>query len=167
VHALIAAYGIFAVTLAAWWQLRRSANLLPHLRRGPSSFHFSPANGVVAWIMMTVTAQTLLTRQFQRSVPRSAASENGQRVRTDRVPLGTHGPAMTRAVPEWDTMPISIPGPLGPTAAQPPGSAPQPVADPPTSPFPAVGPHAGSGDGPADAPTRSALQPAVTRRGSA
>ena len=61
VHTLITADGIFVLALAAWWQLRRSANLLPHLRRGPSSFHFSPANGVVAWIMTAVTAQTRLT----------------------------------------------------------------------------------------------------------
>ena len=32
----------FAVALAAWWQLRRSAYLLPHLRRGPSAFRSCP-----------------------------------------------------------------------------------------------------------------------------
>ena len=180
VHALIVADGVFAMALAAWWQLRRSANLLPHLRRGPSSFHFSPANAVVAWIMAAVTVPTRLTLHFRRSVPRPAALESGQRARIARVPVGTHTPARPGAVPESDTAPIPIPGPLRQAALQPtdsvPGPRPQPVVDPPTSPFPAVGPptgppHTGSGHGateqPTDPPTRPALRPAVARRGSA
>lgn len=172
-HTLITADGIFVLALAAWWQLRRSANLLPHLRRGPSSFHFSPANGVVAWIMTAVTAQTRLTRHFRRSVTRPAALESGQHVRTVPAPLGTHAPARTGAAPEWDAapIPIPIPGPVRPTGSMH-GPRHQPVADPPTAPFPAVGPppgppHTGSDDGSTEPPTRPALRPAVARRGSA
>jgi hypothetical protein len=171
VYALIIADGIFVLALAAWWQLRRSASLLPHLRRGPSSFHFSPANAVVAWIMTAVTAQTRLTLHFRRSVTRPAAQESGQHVRTAPAPLGTDAPARTGAAPELDTAPIPIPGPVRPTGSVP-GPRHQPVADPPTAPFPAVGPppgppHTGNGDGTAEPPTRPALRPAVARRGSA
>lgn len=167
-HTLITADGIFVLALAAWWQLRRSAHLLPHLRRGPSSFHFSPATGVVAWI---ITAQTRLTLYFRRSVTRPTALESGQHVWTAPAPLGTHAPARTGAAPECHTAPIPIPIPVRPTGSM---HEPrhQPVADPPTAPFPAVGPppgppHTGSGDGSTEPPTRPALRPAVARRGSA
>ena len=60
-HPLIAGDGLFAVVLAAWWQLRRSAHLLPHLRRGRSSFLVQPGHGFVPGIMAIITLQPLLT----------------------------------------------------------------------------------------------------------
>lgn len=179
VSALIGYDGFFAVVLAAWWQLRQSANLLPHLRKGPSSFHFSPANSFVSWVMTAVTVQTLLSLGIRRRVGRPGAPENGQRRRTVGTPAGT--PTVpTRAVSRSDregrvasTAPIPMPTGWGPTGRSTPphtppltlrppatstsGSVPdpirQPVVEPPTFPFPAI---KGRSDGPPpDAPNGS------------
>ena len=82
VHALINQNWIFAAVLAGWWQLSRSAKLLPHLRRRPSSFLFIPGYVFVSWIMAIIKLQALLTIRRQRWLTRQVAVENGQVVRT-------------------------------------------------------------------------------------
>ncbi len=82
VHALIVGNWIFAAVLAGWWQLSRSAKLLPHLRRRPSSFLFIPGYVFVSWIMAIIKLQALLTIRRQRWLTRQVAVENGQVVRT-------------------------------------------------------------------------------------
>src|ERR1700754_373144 len=57
VHSLINQNWIFAAVLAGWWQLSRSAKLLPHLRRRPSSFLFIPGYVFVSWIMAIIKLQ--------------------------------------------------------------------------------------------------------------
>jgi hypothetical protein len=59
-HALISGYAALVVVLSAWWQLRRSAYLLPYLRWGPSSFFFAPGRVGVARIMVAITLQVPL-----------------------------------------------------------------------------------------------------------
>ena len=76
-HPLIAGDGLFAVVLAAWWQLRRSAHLLPHLRRGRSSFLVHPGHGFVPGIMAIITLQPLLTIYRLRRTTRQVAVHNG------------------------------------------------------------------------------------------
>ena len=82
VHSLINQNWIFAAVLAGWWQLSRSAKLLPHLRRRPSSFLFIPGYVFVSWIMALIKLQALLTIRRQRWLTRQVAVENGQVVRT-------------------------------------------------------------------------------------
>ena len=82
VHALIVQNWIFAAVLAGWWQLSRSAKLLPHLRRRPSSFLFIPGYVFVSWIMAIIKLQALLTIRRQRWLTRQVAVENGEVVRT-------------------------------------------------------------------------------------
>jgi len=82
VHSLINQNWIFAAVLAGWWQLSRSAKLLPHLRRRPSSFLFIPGYVFVSWIMAIIKLQALLTIRRQRWLTRQVAVENGQVVRT-------------------------------------------------------------------------------------
>ena len=96
VHALINQNWIFAAVLAGWWQLSRSAKLLPHLRRRPSSFLFIPGYVFVSWIMALIKLQALMTIRRQRWLTRQVAVENGQVVRTseaDPAPI----PAMAAA----------------------------------------------------------------------
>ena len=209
-HSLIAGDGLFAVVLAAWWQLRRSAHLLPHLRRGPSSFLVHPGHGFVSWIMAIVTLQPLLTIHRLRRPTRQMAGHNGYVsayvsgcaggyvVRSADVPDRTHGPAVRpelrwgseRLGPEdsgWVTAPIPIPAGLPPLPPRVPrsmpGSTSRPAPEPPTCPFPVVGPqasgpatlpigpqagppHAENGPGYVEPPTRP-QQRAVARRGAA
>jgi cellulose synthase/poly-beta-1,6-N-acetylglucosamine synthase-like glycosyltransferase len=82
VHSLITQNWIFAAVLAGWWQLSRSAKLLPHLRRRPSSFLFIPGYVFVSWLMAIIKLQALLTIRRQRWLTRQVAVENGQVVRT-------------------------------------------------------------------------------------
>lgn len=201
-HSLITGDGFFAVVLAAWWQLRRSAYLLPHLRRSPSSLFVNPGHGFVSWIMAVTTLQPLLTLHRRRRPTRQMAADNscvsGHVVRSPGVPDRTHAPA---ARPElksdpaslgpgesrWATAPIPIPTGLRLTPPRAPRSTPRstsrPAPDPPTCPFPVVGPreseqatspvgvqagppHAEDGPGYVEPPTRP-QQPAVARRGAA
>jgi hyaluronan synthase len=74
---------VFAAVLALWWQISRSAKLLPHLRRRPSSFFFIPGYVVVSWLMAVIKLQALLTIRAQRWLTRQVAVENGAVVRTD------------------------------------------------------------------------------------
>jgi hypothetical protein len=204
-HPLIAGDGLFAVVLAAWWQLRRSAHLLPHLRRGRSSFLVHPGHGFVPGIMAIITLQPLLTIYRLRRTTRQVAVHNGYVscyvsgyvARSAGVPDRTDAPsarAELRSGPRvsgpeelgWATAPIPIPTglpPLPPRASRSmPGSTSGPAPEPPTCPFPVVGPrgsrpakppigaqagppHAENGPGYVEPPTRP-QQPAVTRRGA-
>jgi cellulose synthase/poly-beta-1,6-N-acetylglucosamine synthase-like glycosyltransferase len=75
---------IFAGVLALWWQISRSAKLLPHIRRRPSSFFFVPGYVVVSWVMALIKIQALLTVRRQRWLTRQVAVENGQVVHTSQ-----------------------------------------------------------------------------------
>lgn len=150
-HTLIARDATLAVALAAWWQLRRSAHLLPHLRRGPSSFSVNPVHGFGSWIM-AITVRPLLTihcvqRPTRRVVP-------GTRNPQEPSPRGL-GPATT---------PIPIPAELRPPSG----------SEPPTCPFPVVRdarmsiasqgrPPVENGAAQLEPPT----QPSIGRRGAA
>jgi hypothetical protein len=73
---------IFAGVLLLWWQISRSAKLLPHIRRRPSSFFFVLGYVVVSWIMAIIKIQALLTIRTQAWLTREVAVENGEVVRT-------------------------------------------------------------------------------------
>ena len=94
VHSLINQNWIFAAVLAGWWQLSRSAKLLPHLRRRPSSFLFIPGYVFVSWIMAIIKLQALLTIRRQRWLTRQVAVENGQVVRTTGADPASDGTAV-------------------------------------------------------------------------
>jgi cellulose synthase/poly-beta-1,6-N-acetylglucosamine synthase-like glycosyltransferase len=79
----------FAVTLAAWWQISRSAKLLPHLHRRPSSFFFIPGYIVMSWVMALIKIAALLTIRKQRWLTRQVAVEAGSVVRTRQPEGGT------------------------------------------------------------------------------
>jgi cellulose synthase/poly-beta-1,6-N-acetylglucosamine synthase-like glycosyltransferase len=83
IYSLINQNWIFCAVLAAWWQISRSAKLLPHLRRRPSSFFFVPGYVFVSWIMALIKLQALFTIRKQRWLTRQVAVENGQVVRTE------------------------------------------------------------------------------------
>jgi hyaluronan synthase len=82
VVALVNHNWIFAVVLALWWQISRSAKLLPHIRRRPSSFFLVPGYVFVSWVMALIKIQALLTIRRQRWLTRQVAVENGEVVRT-------------------------------------------------------------------------------------
>jgi cellulose synthase/poly-beta-1,6-N-acetylglucosamine synthase-like glycosyltransferase len=82
VVALVHHNWIFAGVLALWWQISRSAKLLPHIRRRPSSFFFVPGYVVVSWVMALIKIHALLTLRRQRWLTRQVAVENGEVVRT-------------------------------------------------------------------------------------
>jgi hyaluronan synthase len=143
VHSLINQNWIFAAVLAGWWQLSRSAKLLPHLRRRPSSFLFIPGYVFVSWIMALIKLQALLTIRRQRWLTRQVAVENGQVVRTTgadpaEAPVGAQ-------VPQQATQ--STPVPVGATAMHGLMSATMPIRPhrpqfPPGQPLP-TGSHPG------------------------
>jgi hyaluronan synthase len=82
IHSLIAQNWIFVVVLVLWWQISRSAKLLPHLRQRPSSFFFILGYVVVSWIMALIKLYALVTIRQQRWLTRQVAVEGGQVVRT-------------------------------------------------------------------------------------
>jgi cellulose synthase/poly-beta-1,6-N-acetylglucosamine synthase-like glycosyltransferase len=161
VHSLIAGNWVFAAVLAGWWQLSRSAKLLPHLRRRLWWFFFIPGYVFVSWIMALIKLQALLSIRRQRWLTRQVAVENGQVVRTEGAGDGAE-PALTPGAPVERgteelvsaTMPIRptgalqpVPHPVPHPRLQPtPRPMPQPVprqtpngVDAPTTQFPAVG----------------------------
>jgi hyaluronan synthase len=156
VHSLIAGNWVFAAVLAGWWQLSRSAKLLPHLRRRPSSFFFIPGYVFVSWIMALIKLQALLSIRRQRWLTRQVAVENGQVVRTEGAgdaaeAVLTPGAPVERGTEELvsATMPIRPTGAMRPVPhprQQPtPRPMPQPVprpmphgVDAPTTQFPSV-----------------------------
>jgi hyaluronan synthase len=82
IWALVAQNWIFCAVLALWWQISRSAKLLPHLYRRPSSFFFIPAYVVFSWVMAIIKLHALMTIRKQRWLTRQVAVENGEVVRT-------------------------------------------------------------------------------------
>jgi cellulose synthase/poly-beta-1,6-N-acetylglucosamine synthase-like glycosyltransferase len=82
IYSLVVQNWAFAVVLALWWQISRSAKLLPHLRRRPSSFLFIPGYVAVSWLMALIKLQALVTIRRQRWLTRQVAVEHGQVVRT-------------------------------------------------------------------------------------
>jgi cellulose synthase/poly-beta-1,6-N-acetylglucosamine synthase-like glycosyltransferase len=73
---------MFAGVLLLWWQISRSAKLLPHIRRRPSSFFFILPYVVVSWVMALIKIQALLTIRTQAWLTRQVAVEDGEVVRT-------------------------------------------------------------------------------------
>jgi cellulose synthase/poly-beta-1,6-N-acetylglucosamine synthase-like glycosyltransferase len=73
---------LFAGVLLLWWQISRSAKLLPHIRRRPSSIFFVLGYVVVSWVMAIIKIQALLTIRKQAWLTREVAVENGEVVRT-------------------------------------------------------------------------------------
>lgn len=154
---LIAVDGYFVVVLAAWWRLRRSAYLLPHRRRGPSSFVFHPGHGFFARIMAIITAPAVLILRRRRPLTGRVVVPNGRPAQTrllptaqapDAPPAGRAGsglapsalPSVSRAVPEAVSPPI--PEPRRPSWTVPgmsggiPGRVSQGAVEPPTCPLP-------------------------------
>jgi hyaluronan synthase len=84
VVALVHQNWVFAVVLALWWQISRSAKLLPHIVRRPSSFFFVLGYVAVSWVMALIKIHALLTIRRQRWLTRQVAVENGEVVRTSR-----------------------------------------------------------------------------------
>jgi len=85
---------IFVVVLVLWWQISRSAKLLPHLRQRPSSFPFILGYVVVSWVMAFIKIYALFTIRKQRWLTRQVAVENGAVVRTSEpVDAGVHAVA--------------------------------------------------------------------------
>jgi glycosyltransferase involved in cell wall biosynthesis len=82
VWAIVLQNWIFVGVLALWWQISRSAKLLPHIYRRPSSFFFIPAYLLFSWVMAIIKIHALLTIRKQRWLTRQVAVENGEVVRT-------------------------------------------------------------------------------------
>jgi hypothetical protein len=155
-HSLITGDGFFAAVLAAWWQLRRSAHLLPHLRRGPCSLRFDPGYRFVAWIMAAIgTLQSVSAPGRPWWLARRSAVDNGRVVSTAAGPDGTSVPtaaagaaskAAAGAVGSGRqeliaaTVPIPVPAGLRPPPPRRPGpgAMPQPPSPspPPSRPTP-------------------------------
>jgi cellulose synthase/poly-beta-1,6-N-acetylglucosamine synthase-like glycosyltransferase len=72
----------FVATLFGWWWVSRSAKLLPHLRRRPSSFFYIPAFVLLTFGMAVVKIYALLTIRRQRWLTRQVAVVDGVVVRT-------------------------------------------------------------------------------------
>jgi cellulose synthase/poly-beta-1,6-N-acetylglucosamine synthase-like glycosyltransferase len=81
---------MFAGVLLLWWQISRSAKLLPHIRRRPSSFFFILPYVVVSWFMALIKIQALLTIRTQAWLTRQVAVEDGEVVRTTHDDHGDH-----------------------------------------------------------------------------
>ncbi|MBL8924734.1 MAG: glycosyltransferase [Pseudonocardia sp.] len=110
VWALVAQNWIFCAVLALWWQISRSAKLLPHLYRRPSSFFFIPAYVMFSWVMAIIKLHALVTIRKQRWLTRQVAVENGAVVRT----AGTgEDPAEIAAAADPLTQPLGQPEPVG------------------------------------------------------
>jgi cellulose synthase/poly-beta-1,6-N-acetylglucosamine synthase-like glycosyltransferase len=73
---------IFVAVLVLWWQISRSAKLLPHLRQRPTSFVFILGYVVISWVMALIKIYALLTIRKQRWLTRQVAVEDGEVVRT-------------------------------------------------------------------------------------
>ncbi len=104
VYSMIQQNWVFCGVLALWWQISRSAKLLPHLRRRPSSFFFIPGYVVVSWLMALIKLQALCTIRKQKWLTREVAVENGEVVRTTGPDGSAGNPSdeqVTEAIPAW------------------------------------------------------------------
>jgi hyaluronan synthase len=82
IHSIYKQNWIFVVVLVLWWQISRSAKLLPHLRQRPTSFFFILGYVVVSWVMALIKIYALFTIRKQRWLTRQVAVEGGEVVRT-------------------------------------------------------------------------------------
>jgi cellulose synthase/poly-beta-1,6-N-acetylglucosamine synthase-like glycosyltransferase len=121
VWAIVLQNWIFVAVLGMWWQISRSAKLLPHLYRRPSSFFFIPAYLVFSWVMAIIKIHALLTIRKQRWLTRQVAVENGAVVRTAGAGAGAGADA------EVTTEPMRHRLPARPTAPRAPASVPAPM----------------------------------------
>jgi hyaluronan synthase len=72
----------FAGLLGAWWWVSRSAKLLPHLRRRPSSFFLVPPFVLLSFAMAVIKLCALATVRKQRWLTRDVAVVGTTVVRT-------------------------------------------------------------------------------------
>jgi cellulose synthase/poly-beta-1,6-N-acetylglucosamine synthase-like glycosyltransferase len=70
------------LALFAWWMVSRSAKLLPHLKRRPSSLLFVPAFTLLSFVMAGVKIYALVTIRRQQWLTRPVAVVDGKIVRT-------------------------------------------------------------------------------------
>jgi cellulose synthase/poly-beta-1,6-N-acetylglucosamine synthase-like glycosyltransferase len=84
IYSSIVGNWMFVVVLLLWWQVSRSAKLLPHLRRRPSSLLHIPGYVVVSWAMSLIKLYALVTIRQQRWLTRQVAVEDGAVVRTTK-----------------------------------------------------------------------------------
>jgi hypothetical protein len=145
-YSLVHHHWLFAGVLALWWQISRSAKLLPHLRQRPSSFFIIPGYVVLSWVMALIKIRALLTIRKQRWLTRDVAIEGGAVVRTPAtipaadagMPPVNHPWAPTAQSPAYAGMPPPglpwLPGAVALLALIvsaavlcPPSSAPRPV----------------------------------------
>src|SRR3954463_10336933 len=73
----------FVATLFGWWWVSRSAKLLPHLRRRPSSFLLIPAFVGVTFVMALLKIYALVTIRQQGWLTRQVGVVDGEVVRTN------------------------------------------------------------------------------------
>jgi hypothetical protein len=154
VWAIVEQNWIFVGVLALWWQISRSAKLLPHIYRRPSSFFFIPAYLLFSWIMAIIKIHALLTIRKQRWLTRQVAVENGEVVRTSAAaddaasapaepltePIGMRQPVGYGASPVTLTQPVAAGSRAG---GAPPARPPHPHPAPRPSPRPSPRPHGG------------------------
>jgi len=130
IYSLIVQNWVFAGVLALWWQISRSAKLLPHLRRRPSSFFLVPGYLLVSWLMALIKLQALFTIRKQRWLTRQVAVQNGAVVRTEQpagsipapLPRAAHAPPASRptsASQSWPPVPTQ-PRPVSASQSWPP-----------------------------------------------
>lgn len=73
---------LLVAAMLAWWWVSRSAKLLPHLVRRPSSFFLIPPFVLLTFFMALVKIYALLTIRRQRWLTRQVAVVDGNIVRT-------------------------------------------------------------------------------------
>jgi glycosyltransferase involved in cell wall biosynthesis len=99
IHSIIRQNWIFVAVLILWWQISRSAKLLPHLRLRPSSFFFILGYVVVSWVMALIKLYALLTIRQQRWLTRQVEVQDGEVVRTDAEEIPVSDGAPRQPVP--------------------------------------------------------------------
>jgi cellulose synthase/poly-beta-1,6-N-acetylglucosamine synthase-like glycosyltransferase len=164
IYSLIVHNWVFAGVLALWWQVSRSAKLLPHLCRRPSSFFLVPGYLVVSWLMALIKLQALFTIRKQRWLTRAVAVQDGAVVRTGQP-----------AEPAEELVPVGLPAQRTESPGQPVGRsavgepvprrrpvAPRQRAGPPPRPHPA--PSAQPPDGPGAGKAAAAPRPRAAHR---
>ena len=120
IYSLIVQNWVFAGVLALWWQISRSAKLLPHLRRRPSSFFLVPGYLLVSWLMALIKLQALFTIRKQRWLTRQVAVQNGAVVRTEQPADSSPPPHAGQAPPAPQPTSASQSWPPAPSQSWPP-----------------------------------------------
>jgi hypothetical protein len=128
---------IFAAALAAWWQLRRSACLLPHLRKSP--VRLRSGSRVVSRIMTIVVTPLRMTCRRDDGHTFDVLATSPMAVRVTMAVRAT-GPGPSSGGDQVG--PATVPLPHEPIVVP----RPRPSMDPPTCPLLAVGNTAGGAD---------------------